>query len=187
MSIIDPPNCGCGFMSANRLMALLSSSFTGSLINEWEPSFVILPSLRFNCSGNIVKWTIGGIYRPNGGDSLNLQIWRRMGNSTSVYERVNGRDTVLTPSSNYRNDVFELIPNNPIPVEPGDVIGVYVPQNRPKQNLNLVVENSFMTPFYYFPYFYEELIHMALDSGVVDITTMSMSYRQPLISAEVCK
>ncbi|CAI8024209.1 hypothetical protein GBAR_LOCUS14077 [Geodia barretti] len=63
--VTDPPGCGCGFMSVERMRYLLNVDTVSSLIAPSQRQ-QISPEMRFTCDGNITKWIIGAEYGEDG-------------------------------------------------------------------------------------------------------------------------
>ena len=53
----DPPVCGCGFMSVERMRILLGWETVGSATNP-DQRQQIIPDIKFTCDGMITKWII---------------------------------------------------------------------------------------------------------------------------------
>ena len=54
----DPPGCGCGFMSVERMRILRGLETVGSTTNPAQRR-QITPDIKFTCDGMITKWIVG--------------------------------------------------------------------------------------------------------------------------------
>ena len=123
----DPPDCGCGFMSVERVYALfgIPELNTGSR-KGFDGQQLIFPDITFTCSGEVVKWIMGGDWNGDDHDEYpELQIWRLSGDST--YVKLNS--TVISVASREKYDVYEYTADPPLPFQPGDILGVLQPDN----------------------------------------------------------
>ena len=109
----------------------------------------IVPSYRFNCSGNITEWTIA-VTQLNMYD-FDLQVWRPspIGDNTRHYVLI-GQNSFYRNASNYPTQngskwgviqVSPPLPENQLQVEPGDVLGIYV-FSYPPQGSGIVLLSS---------------------------------------------
>ena len=134
-STLDPPGCVCGFMSVERMRLLLDLDIIGTL-RYTERRQQITPDMRFTCDGMITKWIIGAdwgtfsIYYPE------LQVWRNVGNDT--YQLISG--TVIESPQENSNRIYEYDSFSPIPVQEGDILGVWIPRTS-RSILRLVSED----------------------------------------------
>ena len=99
----------------------------------------IFASYKLNCCGNITEWGVdvnsGGFSGPNnrsGKYSLDLQVWRPSSTvndstGTGCYSLVgNNRFTSISPIISPGVAIITPSPQDYIPFQPGDVLGVYV-------------------------------------------------------------
>ena len=84
---------------------------------------LIFPNITFTCSGELVKWTIGGRWNSYNNQFPELQIWRYSGNNT--YEKQSG--TVISVTKREDDDVYEFPVAPPLPFQPGDILGILQP------------------------------------------------------------
>ena len=86
--------------------------------------------MNFSCSGNITKWTF--VARSQTGENRDqyplFQLWRPSG--TGQYERVyesssDSGEMFLTVADEPGLTVAEYVPQNPVPFEADDILGVY--------------------------------------------------------------
>ena len=144
----DPPGCGFGFMSVERMRYLLSVE-TASLIRSGQRQ-QISPEMRFTCDGIITKWIIGATYDGTDGLFPELQIWRNIGDEK--FKKING--TFIELTTVLSSEVYEYGNFSPIPVKSGDVMGIFLP------------------PFFSFRLWYEAAInpiqyHLLTDSSAL--------------------
>ena len=118
----DPPDCGCGFMTVGRMRLLLSLDHIASLRYTGRRQ-QITPDLRFTCDGMITKWIIGADWNMYNPEYPELQVWRNVGNTT--YQLING--TVIESPQESSNHIYEYDNFSPIPVQAGDILGVFIP------------------------------------------------------------
>ena len=133
-STLDPPGCGCGFMSVERMRLLLNLDSVGGLTYT-ERRQQITPDMRFTCDGMITKWIIGAdwgtfsIYYPQ------LQVWRDV---DDTYQLIYG--TIIESPQKSSNRIYEYDNFSPIPVQAGDILGVFIPSTSISR-LRLLSEN----------------------------------------------
>ena len=120
----DPPGCGCGFMSVERMRLFLNlDSVSLPIILSPSQRQQISPEMRFTCDGNITKWIIGADYDEDVNFYPELQIWRNAGDET--YRKINGTFIELQTSLSSR--IYEYEDFSPIPVKSGDILGIFLP------------------------------------------------------------
>ena len=120
----DSPDCGCGFVSVERMKILLGLKTVGKAVAT-EQRQQITPAINFTCDGMITKWIIGANWR--GEESLypELQVWRNFG--SDVYHKING--TFIDIGTQISNRIYEYNNFSPIPFLAGDILGVFLPRN----------------------------------------------------------
>lgn len=97
----------------------------------------IFPSLRFTCSGRLIKWRFRAASQPNSGISrqcrINIATWRLDASSSwTTYSRrtsTAGRLQRITTSNDGSIITYELA--SPVQVEPGDIVGIELQTNSP--------------------------------------------------------
>ena len=177
----DPPGCGCGFMTLERMYRLLSiAPFSTGMRGSYSQQQLIFPDIRFTCSGVLVKWIVGGEWNENTVDVYpDLQIWRPMGDST--YMRVHS--TTISAALESENDVYEFAVSPPIPVQPGDVLGVFQPWSG-RSRLQVDYDSSGRSMSYYMTIESDQVepshSTIAIDSAQGLITGATL----PLVSVE---
>ena len=122
LNIIEPPDCGYGFMSVERMRLVLSDDTENDMHTDRRQQ--ITPDIKFTCDGMITKWIIAAQWQ--GGSMLypELQVWRNIGNDS--YQKING--TFIEPPENKDNDIYEYDNFTPIPFQSGDILGIFIPQ-----------------------------------------------------------
>ena len=129
----DPPNCGCGMVTTERMNALLTVDMDMFGARDTYPQEqVIFPTIKFTCSGRVTKWIVGATY-SNGIYYPELQIWRPSGGA--VYQKLNG--TIAKAAGEEASRIYEFIVDPPLPFQPGDILGVFQPS---EQNSRLLVD-----------------------------------------------
>ena len=83
----------------------------------------------FSCNGFLTKWIYGGVDRGESGSRTRLpelQIWRQLGPSdyTKIGSSLVNADTMIG------TNLYEFIPQTPLPFLEGDIFGAYYPHER---------------------------------------------------------
>ena len=121
-----PPVSGFTGLNSLRRKAILIYSVRETSDNE---RLMVLPSMNFLCNGNISRWTFWARRQGGGGQYPRFQLWRP--NGTDRYERVYESSTDSSRFTTEANSGLTInVPPAPIPVQAGDVLGVYQPGNR---------------------------------------------------------
>jgi hypothetical protein len=118
----DPPDCGCGFMSVERIYALLRST---GMRKDFNNRQIIFPDIMFSCSGEAVKWIVAEKWDDDETNPPELQIWRLSEGSNNNYRKINS--TIISPDSREDDEVYEYTVDPPLPFQPGDILGVLQP------------------------------------------------------------
>ena len=115
-------------MSVERVYALLAMPplDTGSR-GEFDEQHVLFPNITFSCSGEVVKWIMGGKWGKKKANHPQLQIWRLSEDSSTVYEKLHS--TVISVGTKEDDDVYEYAVASPLPFQPGDILGVLQPDD----------------------------------------------------------
>ena len=170
----DPPGCGCGFMSVERIRILLRLDSVGEVV-EQDRRQQITPDMKFTCDGIITKWIIGGQLFGDAAFSPELQLWREIGNDT--YQKINGTlITIETESGDRIIGVYEYDNFPPIPFQAGDILGVFVP--RKEGNKFTLKSEDGRGPTNYF-------INTGHDVTISPYDTIYLKQEAPQIQSEV--
>ena len=175
-STLDPPGCGCGFMSVERMRLLLDLDSISNPTNT-ERRQQITPDMRFTCDGMITKWIIGADWISDGFFNPELQVWRNVGNDT--YQKING--TVIDSTTGNFNRIYEYDSFSPIPVQAGDILGVFIPRTS-FSRLGLLSENMNGPTNYYL----ETGLNVYDMFDIQDTLVQSQVYH-PMVSVEFGK
>ncbi|CAI8038732.1 hypothetical protein GBAR_LOCUS21585, partial [Geodia barretti] len=112
--ITDPPGCGRGFMSVERMRLSLNLDSVSPIMYTSQRQQVS-PETRFTCDGNITKWIIGADYGGNDILYPELQVWRKAGDET--YEKISGTFIQAPTSVNTRIYEYEDFPQFQLSLE----------------------------------------------------------------------
>ena len=116
--------CTDGFMSLDRIDAVLDEYMYGSLeytINGFQALF---PGVNFTCSGSIQSWIFGARMEGTATSSLpELQIWRSNGNRS--YIKVG--NTPINVTEENATKLYHYPLSSPLPFQAGDILGYYQP------------------------------------------------------------
>ena len=177
----DPPGCGCGFMTLERMYRLLGiTMITRGRAKTYSGQQLVFPDIRFTCSGEVVKWIMGGRWNERGDYYPQLQIWRPSGNG--VYHRLNGSNISTTVERD--DNVYEFIADPPIPFQSGDIVGVFQPQ-KGKLRVNYDTEGRSLN--YYINIRSDEVMpsHNTIDTSDEEFEDLRTSMALPLVSVEI--
>ena len=123
---VDPPDCGCGFMSRERINSLMRDILVPSGV-ERDRSVngieIVFPDINFLCSGHVNKFIMGATWKRENGHSPELQIWRPLGENT--YQKLSG--TTIAPVNMSNDGIYVFTVDPPVPYQPGDILGVFQP------------------------------------------------------------
>lgn len=171
----DPPSCGCGFMSIERMRNLLNVD-TVSAVMHTDQRQQISPEMRFTCDGMITKWFIGADFSSTRDLYPEYQIWRNVGDK--VYRKVN--NTPLIQLSFFEGPVFEFFA--PIEVRSGDILGILIPPEASSKVRLWSEEASSPTQYYV-------TTTDTTSVNVIDIeqSSVTASFYHPLITVEFGK
>lgn len=143
VSSTDPPDCGCGFMSVERVYALLE--LNAGMRKDFNDRHMIFPHITFTCSGEVVQWIVAGKWNNGNRQQYpELQIWRPSGGT--AYVKLNS--TSLSPDEKENDDVYEYRADPPLPFQPGDVLGVWQPDDGDSR-LQVRYDNAGDSVYYY--------------------------------------
>jgi len=178
-SYTDPPGCGCGFMTLERMYRLLGiTMITRRRAKAYSGQQLVFPDIRFTCSGEVVRWIMGGRWTERGDYYPQLQIWRPSGNG--VYHRLSGSNISTTVERDDDN-VYEFVADPPSPFQSGDIVGVFQPQ---KGKLWVNYDTQGRSVNYYINIGNNEVMpsHNTIDTSDEDLQT---SMALPLVSVEI--
>ena len=139
----------------------------------------IFPSMTFECSGNISKWTFVARNRTGEGqDQYPLfQLWRPDG--TELYERVYESSSVSGKMFSTVDEsgltVVDYVPQNPVPFQAGYILGVYQPGDVNKRRLSLWYASVKKSYGYYFG-------DLGMSLKEFDTSESTTGYNYPLIA-----
>ena len=89
----------------------------------------IFHTIEFGCTANITKWIyLGrlGIWQPEIPEHLpELQVWEQSGQDF-ILQSSTGLGSVKLPIQTNAQGYIEYIPINPVPVKPGQVVGLLI-------------------------------------------------------------
>ena len=178
----DAPGCECGFMSEERMRLLLGLDSVGSGINTGRRQ-QITPDIRFTCDGMITKWIVGANWVSDKSLYPELQIWRSSGNG--MYQKING--TLIDVETESEERVYEYDNFAPIPVQAGDILGVFAPHNANTQ-LRLRAEQGHGHTNYYISTFNSDTVspYDSIDLQQDTPQVLSSLYH-PLVTVEISK
>ena len=128
--------CTDGFMSLDRIDAVLDKYMYGSFEYTINGFQAIFPGVNFTCNGSIQSWIFGAAMVGTATSSLpELQIWRSNGNRS--YIKV-GSTTVNVIEEN-APQLYHYPLSSPLPFQAGDILGYYQPDISQSQ-LRLLAE-----------------------------------------------
>ena len=111
-------------MSVARVYALLGiPAISKGNRKAFSDEQLIFPGIRFNCSGEVVRWIMGGTWRnvqSRNSQYPELQIWRLTGDTT--YSKEQSTTVIATSEEDDRVYEFPVVP--PLQFQPGDILGV---------------------------------------------------------------
>ena len=173
-------------MSVERMRLLLEIDSV-SQVQQMDGRQQINPGMRFTCDGFITKWIIGGEIQDDDENNIypELQVWREVADNT--YKKINGTRISVPASSNRRNNVIVFHNFQPVPVESGDVLGMFVPQSG-KERVTLMSEETNSPTNYFVPVGDTETSPFNLiDVQSSGTTSVLLGNNIPLVSVEFGK
>ena len=124
---LDPQECANGF-ALQEILPTVQSVLNGGrhTLNMLQS---VSPEIKFTCDGSITKWIVGAFWNNDISHTHypDLQVWRKVSDSNSEseeYYKVGNTTITVTSESNYSH-VYEYIVDPPLPVEAGDVLGIF--------------------------------------------------------------
>lgn len=138
---------------------------------------IVIPAYRISCKGVITQWGLSTEKR--GRHSIELQVWRET--KSDMYLKVGGNWFDQRPAKRQKLMYLTPHPNDSIPVEPGDFIGLYA-RNSPriKDNYQIQYESSSEV----------EMLYLSASSQqpqVVDPTQTRSQNKALLLHVNICK
>ena len=100
---------------------------------------VLIPAMRFNCSGRITRWIFPARWEGHSQAFLQLQVWRRATSVSNTYVRTGA--TTVQANNQSSSQVYEIPVNPPLLFWEGDIVGYFQPHSSIAQ-LNLFLEDS---------------------------------------------
>ena len=160
-------------MSVDRIELLLRSRNIKVKISGRQQ---ITPSMNITCHGILTKWIIGANWNKSRKFFPQLQIWDKTRGKT--YKLINSTQVEVEEES-YSN-VYEFDVCPPIPVQPGYVLGVFLPPEADSK-LSLRAEKS-REPvnFYVSPSIVVDMIDLNVNNSIL----LNDTYN-PLVSVEI--
>ena len=157
-------------MSMERVIALLSPV---GMRKDFSDEQLIFPDITFTCSGEVVKWIMGGKWnnQVDRNSYPELQIWRPSGGTTYSKEQ----STTIMPMSEEGDRVYEFPVEPPLPFQPGDILGVRQP-DKDVSRLQVYYDNGGDSVYY------QKDID---DSQEFDITDGNVMTDLPLVTVEI--
>ena len=146
-SVVDPADCGCGFMSEARVRALSKQVVprTEELGAFFRNRLVLFPSLTFTCFGEVLGWIVSGRQTGNTGIT-EIQLWRQLEQSPNVYEKISS--ATVSPQQAEEDRVYEFDLNSRVYVQPGDILGIFHPLLPAKADLRVEYEQDPKSVYY---------------------------------------
>ena len=151
-----------------RVIALLPPVGLRRIFSDKQ---LIFPDITFTCSGEVVKWIMGGKWNNDRNSYPELQIWRPSGGTTYSKEQ----STTIMPMSEEDDRVYEFPVEPPLPFQPGDILGVRQP-DKDDSRLQVDYEDGGDSVYY------QKDID---DSQEFDITDGDVMTDLPLVTVEI--
>ena len=96
-------------------------------LNDTVERQYLFPGLRFRCSGNVTKWTVGATFTGQLTRSPALGIYRDQPGG-GFADRVGA--TILVVTNGIDNSrLYEFTPDPPLPFQTNDSLGIYLPES----------------------------------------------------------
>ena len=161
---------------------LLGLDSVGSLIHT-ERRQQITPDIRFTCDGMITKWIVGARWKTSNNSFYpELQIWRRTEND--MYQKINGTFIAVETENEVRVYEYDNFP--PIPVQAGDILGMFI-LGSSHSPLRLRAEEGHGHTNYYIPTADSTLSPYDSIDLQQDTLQLSSSVYHPLVTVEMSK
>ena len=145
----------------------------------------IIPSLRFDCDGEITKWIVRASWRSNRNAQLfpDLQLWRNSSRN-GVYTKV-GNTTLIIAESN-ASRLYEFAVEPSLSFRTGDILGIFQPSSS-RSRLTIMYRTGRGNPRNYVLKLSGSVTEPPLEtfstgsSGIIRQTVL------PLVTMEICK
>ena len=127
----DQPQCVTGFVTNETLQSVLLIRKDGGKILIPESTQTVSPHTSFTCDGNVTKWIVHW-QESSSGSFPEIQVWRFSNEANTVSQLVGSTAITAEPGATraIAHRVFEFTVDPPLPVQAGDVLGVYLPESR---------------------------------------------------------
>ena len=105
-------------------------------VQRQQGDVYLLPGANFTCSGNLTRWTVGGVTAQGNPQFMpeSLQIWRPSSTSSSTEYSISASIPLLEcgggPPTRVGADVYQCDLTEGVEVRPGDILGIL--QHRPQ-------------------------------------------------------
>ena len=143
----------------------------------------VTPDIRFTCDGMVTKWIVGANWNNDKSLYPELQVWRSSGND--MYQKISGTLIDVEPESEER--VYEYANFAPIPVQAGDILGVFSPHSA-NTKLRLRAEEGHGHTNYYITTFNSDTVSPYDTIDLQQVTPqVSSSLYYPLVTVEISK
>ena len=114
-------DCTSGFISLDRMHAVLGNYYGGDVVDFDGAEQAIIPGINFTCFGNIESWTFGARWEQET-DFIELQIWRPDSENGS-YTKVG--NTTINVVEEGQTDLYQYPLSSPLHFQAGDILGYY--------------------------------------------------------------
>ena len=106
-------------------------------LRSFSETQIVSPHTSFTCNGNVTKWIMRWVEMAETIANRNLsfpelQVWRPSNGESAILWLVGSTAITADPRATraIANDVYEFTVDPPLPVQAGDVLGIYQPQSR---------------------------------------------------------
>ena len=180
---VTNPECARGFISQDTLFVKASIlSNNRSDLTYREATQRIIPDIAFHCSGVILSYTVAALKRRETSTRRaipELQLWRR-GSDSTTWVKVQGAGADAAQSNTGELNVYRYTPVPPLPVQEGDILGLYQPYSSASV-FKIYLQGSGVTNYY------RGAVASPLDSFRTSMAGVGSERRLPLISVEISK
>ena len=141
----------------------------------------IIPSLRFDCDGEITKWIVRASWRSNRNSFSDLQLWRNSSRN-GVYTKV-GNTTLIAAESN-ASQMYEIAVEPSLPFRTGDILGIFQPS---RSRLRVLYGTGSGTPVNFFVRPARSETEPLLETFSTSSSGVEQESALPLVTMEICK